>query len=126
MLKQFCYICFVLMLFISIPAFAGKVSTTNNVQLPKITFIELGSVNCMPCKMMQPIMEQIAQEYKGRVKVVFYDVWTEEGRPYAEKYQVRGIPTQVFLDENGEEYYRHIGFFPKDDLIKVLKLKGGQ
>lgn len=90
----------------------------------KVTFIELGSIKCIPCKMMQPVMDEVAQEYKGQVKVVFYDVWTEAGRPFAEKYRIRGIPTQVFLDENGEEYFRHLGFFPKDDLIKVLELKG--
>lgn len=90
----------------------------------KVTFIELGSIKCIPCKMMQPIMDEIAREYKGQVKVVFYDVWTTEGRPYAEKYGIRGIPTQVFLDKNGEEFHRHHGFFPKEELIKVLKLRG--
>lgn len=90
----------------------------------KVTFIELGSVKCIPCKMMQPIMDEIAEKYKDQVKVVFYDVWTEEGRPYAEKYRVSAIPTQVFLDEKGEEFYRHVGFFPRDELVKVLELKG--
>ncbi len=90
----------------------------------KVTFIELGSVRCVPCRMMQPIMEEIKKEYFGKVKVEFYDVWTEEGRPYAEKYNINAIPTQIFLDENGKEYYRHVGFFPKDEIIKILELKG--
>jgi len=90
----------------------------------KVTFIELGSVKCIPCKMMQPIMEEIARDYQGQVKVVFYDVWAPEGKSSAEKYQVRAIPTQVFLDKNGKEYYRHVGFFPKDDLVRVLMHKG--
>jgi thioredoxin 1 len=90
----------------------------------KVTFIELGAIGCIPCDMMKPIMKEIAEEYKGRVNVVFYNVWTPEGRPYAEKYRIRAIPTQVFLDKNGEEYYRHLGFFPKDDLIRILQLKG--
>jgi len=34
------------------------------------------------------------------------------------------IPTQVFLDKNGKEYFRHEGYFPKDDLVKVLKMQG--
>jgi thioredoxin 1 len=51
-------------------------------------------------------------------------VWTEEDRPYAEKYAIRAIPTQVFLDKDGKEYYRHTGFFPKEELIKILKMKG--
>ena len=90
----------------------------------KVTFIELGSVKCMPCRMMKPIIEEIKKEYKDQVKVVIYDVWTQEGRPYGEKYRVRAIPTQVFLDAKGEEYFRHVGFFPKEELVKVLKLKG--
>lgn len=89
----------------------------------KVTFIELGSVNCIPCKMMQPIIQEIEEEYKEQVKVVFYDVWTQEGRPYAEKYKIRAIPTQVFLDKNGKEFFRHEGFFPKKEIIKILKEK---
>ena len=90
----------------------------------KVTFIELGSVRCIPCKKMQPVMDEIKKEYKGQVKVIFYDVWTSEGKPYAYKYKIRLIPTQVFLDKDGKEYYRHEGFFPKDELVKVLKQKG--
>jgi len=91
-----------------------------------VTFIELGSVKCIPCKMMQPIMEEIEKEYAGQVAVVFHDVWTEQGRPYAEQYKIRAIPTQIFLDQEGKEYYRHEGFFPKEELVKVLRMKGVQ
>ncbi|RPJ03622.1 MAG: thioredoxin [Spirochaetaceae bacterium] len=96
----------------------------NPVSGVKITFIELGSVNCVPCKMMQPIMREIGQEYAGQVKVVFHDVWTPAGEPFARTYRIRVIPTQVFLDANGKEYYRHEGFFPKEELIKILQQKG--
>jgi len=89
-----------------------------------VTFVELGSVNCIPCKMMQPVMEEIEKEYGTQVKVVFHDVWTEAGRPFAEKYQIRGIPTQVFLDKNGNEFFRHMGFYPKEEIVKVLKTQG--
>jgi thioredoxin 1 len=95
-----------------------------NASSIKVTFIELGSVRCIPCKKMQPIMEEIKKEYKGQVKVIFYDVWTSEGKPYAYKYKIRLIPTQVFLDKDGKEYFRHEGFFPKNELVKVLKQKG--
>ena len=91
---------------------------------PLVTFVELGSVRCIPCKKMQPIMKEIEQEYAGSVKVVFYDVWTEAGKPYSKTYGIRVIPTQVFLDKDGKEYFRHEGYFPKDELIKVLKQKG--
>lgn len=89
-----------------------------------VTFVELGSVRCIPCKMMQPIMKDIEKDYAGQVKVVFHDVWTPEGEPFAQTYKIRVIPTQVFLDKEGKEYFRHEGFFPKEELVKVLKQKG--
>jgi thioredoxin 1 len=100
-------------------------AATNAVAMGAVvTFIELGSVNCIPCKMMQPVMRQVEQKYGSRVRVIFYDVWTAAGRPYAQKYGIQAIPTQVFLDRNGKEYYRHIGYFPFEELEQVLK-KGG-
>ena len=89
-----------------------------------ITFVELGSVGCVPCRMMQPIMRDIENTYQGQVRVVFHDVWTEEGKPYARQFGIRVIPTQVFLDAKGVEYFRHEGFFPKEQLVAVLKSKG--
>ncbi len=90
----------------------------------KVTFVELGSVGCIPCDKMQPIMKEIKEEYKGQVKVVFHDVKTPEGEPYKKEFNIRAIPTQVFLDKDGNEYFRHLGFFAKDELIKVLKTQG--
>jgi thioredoxin 1 len=89
-----------------------------------VTFVELGSVRCIPCKLMQPIMKDIEKDYAGQVQVVFHDVWTPEGEPFAARFKIRVIPTQVFLDKDGREYFRHEGFFPKDELVKVLEQKG--
>jgi len=90
----------------------------------KVTFVELGSVNCAPCIMMAKIMDEIEKEYDGQVLVRFHDVNSILGRPYAQKYGIRVIPTQVFLDKEGKEYYRHEGFFPKEELVQVLKMRG--
>jgi thioredoxin 1 len=90
----------------------------------KVTFIELGSVRCIPCQKMVPVMKSIEQKYGTQVKVVFHDVWTEAGAPFATKYGIESIPTQVFLDENGKEFFRHEGYFPEEELVKVLKQKG--
>jgi len=91
-----------------------------------VTFVELGSVRCIPCKMMQPIMKDIEKDYAGQVKVVFYDVWTPAGEPFAQSFKIRVIPTQIFLDKEGKEYFRHEGFFPKEELVKILKQKGAK
>ncbi len=90
----------------------------------KITFIELGSVNCIPCRAMVPVMEQIENELGDQVEVVFHDVWTDEGRPYAQTHGIRVIPTQVFLDRNGKEFYRHEGYFPAEELYPILQQGG--
>lgn len=109
-------------------------NTTNAVNAKKsnkmeqkkyvVTFIELGSVRCIPCQQMQPVMKSIKEKYGKQVNVIFYDVWTPEGNPFAKQYGIAAIPTQVFLDENGKEFSRHEGFFPEEELVKVLKTKG--
>ena len=90
----------------------------------KVTFIELGSVRCIPCQQMQTVMKSIAAKYSKEVKIEFHDVWTEAGKPFGIKYGIEAIPTQIFLDETGKEYYRHVGFFPEEELVKILQMKG--
>ena len=90
----------------------------------KVTFLELGSVRCIPCKQMQPILKSIQEKYGTQVKVIFHDVWTPLGKPVADQYNIQAIPTQIFLDENGKEFFRHEGYFPEEDLVKILKTKG--
>ncbi len=105
-----------------------KTTTTNKMKKDetkyKVTFIELGSVRCISCQKMQPVMKSIETKYGKDVKVVFHDVWTPEGQPFAKQYKIESIPTQVFLDENGKEFSRHVGYFPEEELVKVLKQKG--
>jgi len=105
------------------PAAEG-ITQDNNVTKFKVTFVELGSVKCIPCQKMQPVMKSIEEKYGKDVKVVFHDVWTEAGAPYAKQYGIEAIPTQVFLDETGKEYFRHVGFFAEEELIKILNQKG--
>jgi len=88
------------------------------------TFIEIGAAQCIPCRAMQPIMKEVAEKYKGQVKVVFHDVWTPQGKIDGMKYNIRMIPTQVFLDKYGKEYFRHEGYFPKDEVVRVIKMQG--
>ena len=71
-----------------------------------VTFVELGSVRCIPCKMMQPIMKDIEKDYAGQVKVVFHDVWTPEGEPFAASYQDPRHPHPGLPGQGGQ------GIFP--------------
>ena len=69
-------------------------------------------------------MKSIEAKYGKDVKIEFYDVWTESGKPFGVKYGIESIPTQVFLDETGKEYFRHVGFFTEEELVKILQMKG--
>lgn len=91
---------------------------------PVVTFVELGSVKCIPCRQMQPVMKAIEEKYDKQVSVVFHDVWKADQREYADKYGIRVIPTQVFLDKDGKEFYRHEGFFPEAEIDKLLQQRG--
>jgi thioredoxin 1 len=91
---------------------------------PLITFVELGSVKCVPCRQMQPVMKAVEDKYGDQIKVVFYDVWKDDQKQYASKYKIRLIPTQVFLDEHGKELMRHEGFFPEEDIDEFLQSRG--
>ena len=105
---------------------AQEVYTNNQIidKKYKVTFIELGSVRCIPCQQMQTVMKSIETKYGKEVKIDFHDVWTEAGKPFGVKYGIEAIPTQVFLDETGKEYYRHVGYFPEEELVKILQMKG--
>ena len=92
----------------------------------RITFIELGSVKCVPCRQMQPVMKAIEKKFAGQVKVVFYDVWQKDQNHYAYDYHINLIPTPVFLDENRNEIFRHEGFFPEKKITEFLKQQGLQ
>jgi thioredoxin 1 len=91
---------------------------------PLVTFVELGSVKCIPCRQMQPVMKAVEEKYGKQVSVVFYDVWKDDQREYAGKYGIKVIPTQVFLDKEGKEFFRHEGFFPEAEIDKLLQKRG--
>jgi thioredoxin 1 len=106
------------------PLPAQEKKSVPTAKKPVVTFIELGSVKCIPCRMMQPVMKAIEQKYEAQIKVIFYDVWKDDQRSYAKQYGIRLIPTQVFLDEDGKEIMRHEGYFPEKDIDKFLQSKG--
>ena len=88
----------------------------------KVIMLELGSVGCIPCEQMQPVMQKLRVSYKGKLEVMFVDV--REDNKTGRQFGVRLIPTQVFLDKNGKEFHRHVGFYAYDEITPVLKKAG--
>ena len=88
----------------------------------KPTLAEFGSGTCSPCKMMKPILEELAVEYKDEVNVVIVEVYEE--RELTSQHEIMAIPTQIFFDSSGKEVTRHMGFWPKEEIIAQLKEMG--
>ncbi len=86
------------------------------------TLVELGSLTCVPCKMMEEVLDELRSGYADRLNVEFINVKAE---PEAAKaHDIRIIPTQVFLDAQGEEIFRHEGYIPTEDILKAFSEHG--
>lgn len=84
-----------------------------------VRFLEIGSVNCIPCKMMKPVMAKVEENYSS-VNVLFYDINSDSGRTVAGKFNVRLIPTQIFLNEQDSVILRHEGFYSYEEISAFL------
>jgi thioredoxin 1 len=108
---------------VSVPA-ASRGNDKKAVPITKSLplLIDLGATQCIPCKMMAPILEEVKKEYAGSLHVEFIDVWKNPDA--GQKYRIRAIPTQIFYDASGRELYRHMGFMSKQDILGAWKELG--
>ena len=88
----------------------------------KPTMAEFGATGCIPCDMMQPILDGLRKDYKDKLNVVFVHVGEEQ--ILGARYGIRSIPVQVFFDKNGKEVFRHAGFFAAEEVNKQLLAMG--
>ena len=100
---------------------AAVVETTPSSS-PRPRLVDLGATQCIPCKLMAPILEDLKKTYVGKMDVQFIDVW--ENPDAGTKYGISIIPTQIFYDAEGKELFRHEGFFGKDDILAKWKELG--
>jgi len=88
----------------------------------KPTIAEFGSSTCIPCKQMKPILEKLAAAYEGKLNVVIVEVY--EQRELTQQYGIMAIPTQIVFDSSGKEITRHMGLWPREEIIAQLKKMG--
>jgi len=88
----------------------------------KPTLAEFGSSTCIPCKEMKPILEELAKEYEGKLNVVIVEVY--EQMDLTRQYGIMAIPTQIVFDSEGQEITRHMGLWPREEIIAELKKIG--
>ena len=90
------------------------------IPLPKL--LDFGANKCIPCKKMAPILQELAEEYKGRVVIKVIEVYQEQQLTRANG--IRLIPTQIFFDSKNQEVYRHVGFMDKKQIKKLFEKMG--
>lgn len=98
----------------------GNAQSDASTELPRL--VDLGAGKCIPCKMMAPVLEELRQEYAGRLRVDVFDI--EENPDLVAEYKVWVIPTQIFFDASSTELFRHEGFISKEDILAKWKELG--
>ena len=83
---------------------------------------DFGRGVCIPCKKMQPILETLAEEYKGKAEVLIIEI--DKHRALTRRFKIRLIPTQIFFDARGNEVYRHEGFMGREAIVIKLREMG--
>ncbi len=85
----------------------------------KPLLIDFWATWCGPCRMLAPIVEEIANEYGGKIKVGKVNV--DDEPELAGAFRVASIPTVVVM-KNGKIVNQSVGYRPKEDLVKMLEV----
>ena len=93
-------------------SFEGEVLSS-----PGVVLVDCWAPWCGPCRMVAPVLEELASEYRGRVKIVKLD--TDENPKTAMKYNIRSIPTMLIFKE-GDHMDTLVGALPKQEIEKKL------
>ncbi|MBI4843828.1 MAG: thioredoxin [Nitrospirae bacterium] len=87
------------------------------LQAPGLIVVDFWATWCGPCKIIGPIVEELANEYKG--KAVFGKINTDENPDLASRFNIRGIPTLMFF-KNGKSVDQLVGAVPKSQLVSRI------
>jgi cytochrome c-type biogenesis protein len=91
------------------------------------TMIEFVSATCPICRRMAPVVSKAERDCSAHgVRIQQMDVAAPAGREAANRYGILGIPTFVFVDQQGTEVARLVGEQPEETLIQTLEVLAGQ
>ena len=84
--------------------------------------LDFGRGVCIPCKMMKPVLEEVARDYDGKLLVKILEI--DQYRDLMKQFRIHLIPTQIFIDSKGKVFHRHEGFMDKASVVAVLDQMG--
>jgi thioredoxin 1 len=84
--------------------------------------LDFGMGICIPCRMMKSILEEVAQDYDGKLLVKILEI--DQHRDLVRQFRIHLIPTQIFINSKGEIVHRHEGFMDKASILRVLSQMG--
>ena len=84
--------------------------------------VEFGGATCIPCKAMQPILQELQRGFASKVQV--RNFWVQDDLEAARSLRIMVIPTQVVFDESGKEVLRHQGAYSIDEFRAALATVG--
>lgn len=87
------------------------------LQQERLVLVDFWATWCMPCKMLAPVIEQLAEQYAGQVTVAKVDI--DEHEDLAVRYGIQSIPT-VLLFENGQLVEQEVGVKPASAYTRLL------
>lgn len=94
-----------------------KASFSDLIQGSTPVLVDFYADWCGPCKMMAPILQEIAAEYQGRLKVIKVDI--DRNPEAAKTYRIQGVPTLI-LFKNGQIRWQQAGLMPAHQLRTVI------
>lgn len=100
------------------PIIHATESTFEDVIQKGVVIVDFWAEWCGPCRMIAPIIEELAHEYEGRIQVVKVDI--EQARELVEKLGIISIPTiHVYIE--GEKKEENVGLIPKQNLVDLFE-----
>lgn len=90
---------------------------TDVVNSDGLVLVDFWAAWCGPCKAIAPVLEELAEDYQGRVKIVKVDV--DANPQSAARFGIRSIPT-LFVFKNGEQVETVVGGRPKSEFAALL------
>ena len=93
-------------------------SQFDEVRKSKAAVVDFSATWCGPCKMLAPVLEEVSEEYAGKVN--FFNVDVDENPDLAMQYKIMNIPALVVL-KKGEKVDTQVGFAPKENIVEFIK-----